>query len=128
MNYLAAGRPAICPCHTAIGDYFSRDLGFVVESHAEPAAFPQDSQLRKSTTWHRLVWTSLVEQIQKSYAVAKQDRATYGRLARNARAEMLGWASSQEVGPRLREALELVAPPEDAIAAEEEVCWRRMAA
>ncbi len=128
MNHLAAGRPAISPCHTAIGDYFSRDIGFVVESHPEPAAFPQDSQLRKTTTWHRLVWTSLVEQIQKSYAVAKQDPATYQRLARNARAKMLGWVSSQEVGPRLREALDLVDQTQSETPAVEEVRSRRMAA
>jgi glycosyltransferase involved in cell wall biosynthesis len=128
MNYLAAGRPALSPCHTAIADYFSRDIGFVVESHPEPAAFPQDSQLRKTTTWHRLVWTSLVEQIQKSYAVAKQDLATYRRLARNARAEMLGWASSQEVAPRLREALDLVGEAPSETLSVDVVPLRRMAA
>ena len=128
MNYLAAGRPAISPCHTAIADYFSPDVGFVVESHPEPAAFPQDGQLRKSTTWHRLVWTSLVEQIQKSYAIAKQNPAAYRRLARNARAEMLAWASPQEAGSRLREALDLVAQAENAIVTKPEVPRRRMAA
>jgi hypothetical protein len=128
MNYLAAGRPAISPRHTAIADYFSRDIGFAVESHPEPAAFPQDSQLRKTTTWHRLVWTSLVEQIQKSYAVAKQDPTTYQRLARNARAEMLGWASSQEVGPRLREALDLVSEAPSETPLLEERCSKQLAA
>jgi hypothetical protein len=128
MNHLAAGRPAISPCHTAIADYFSRDIGFVVESHPEPAAFPHDGQLRKTTTWHRLVWTSLVEQIRKSYAVAKQDLATYRRLARNARAEMFGWASSQEVGPRLHEALDLVGEAPSETPALEEVRPQRMAA
>jgi glycosyltransferase involved in cell wall biosynthesis len=128
MNHLAASRPAISPRHTAIADYFSQDIGFVVESHPEPAAFPQDSQLRKTTTWHRLVWTSLVEQIQKSYAVAKQDLTAYRRLARNARAEMLGWASSQEVGPRLREALDLVGEAPSETPSLEEVRSRPMAA
>jgi hypothetical protein len=128
MNHLAAGRPAISPRHTAIADYFSRDIGFTVESHPEPAAFPQDSQLRKTTTWHRLVWTSLVEQIQKSYTVAKQDPTTYQRLARNARAEMLGWASLQEVGPRLREALDLVGEAPSETPSLEEVHSRQMAA
>ena len=46
MDYLAAGRPAVSPCHTALGDYFGPDVGFVVESHPEPAASPQDRRLR----------------------------------------------------------------------------------
>ena len=77
MNYLAAGRPAISPCHTAIADYFGRDVGFVVESHPEPAAFPHDSRLRSTTTWHRLVWTSLVEQIR---AELRDRQARFGNL------------------------------------------------
>ncbi len=40
LNYLAAGRPGISPCHTAVADYFGRDVGFVVESHAEPRCLP----------------------------------------------------------------------------------------
>jgi hypothetical protein len=106
MNYLAAGRPGISPCHTAIADYFGRSVGFVVDSHPEPAAFPQDYRLRKTTSWHRLVWPSLAEQIRKSYEVAKNDSATYQQLARNAREKMLRWSSVQAVAPRLHDALQ----------------------
>ncbi|MEN6405242.1 MAG: hypothetical protein ABFC77_02100 [Thermoguttaceae bacterium] len=111
LNYLAAGRPGISPCHTAISDYFGRDVGFVVESHPEPAAFPHDSQLRKTTTWHRLVWTSLVEEIRRSYEIAKHDRSAYGRLARNAREKMLHWNSNAVVASRLQESLRSVVEP-----------------
>jgi hypothetical protein len=110
MNYLAAGRPAISPRHTAIADYFDRDVGFVVESHPEPTAFPHDSRFRRTTTWHRLVWPSLAEQIRKSYEIAKWDRSTYRRLAQNARQKMLAWSHPREVGPRLHQALNLVVP------------------
>ena len=103
MNYLAAGRPGISPCHTAIADYFGRDIGFVVESHPEPAAFPHDSRLRKTTTWHRLVWTSLVEQIRRSYEVTRREVSMYRKLARNAREKMRRWNSLQCVGPRLHQ-------------------------
>ncbi len=113
MNYLAAGRPSISPCHTAIADYFGRDVGFVVDSHPEPTAFPHDSELRRTTTWHRLVWTSLVEQIRNSYAMAKQDYPAYQSLAENARWKMLGWCHPGQVGPRLHEALDLVAPSQN---------------
>jgi hypothetical protein len=109
MNYLAAGRPGISPRHTAIADYFGRDVGFVVESHAEPAAFPHDSQPRKTTTWHRLVWTSLADEIRRSYEIVKNDFPAYEELARNARAKMLQWSSMQAVAPRLHAALRSVA-------------------
>jgi hypothetical protein len=110
LNYLAAGRPGISPCHTAISDYFGNDVGFVVESHPEPAAFPHDRQLRKTTSWHRLVWPSLFDAICRSYQMAKNDHSSYDRLARRAREKMSGWNSMQVVGPRLHEALGSVLP------------------
>src|SRR5262249_5522930 len=46
MNYLAAGRPVVSTCHTALSDYFTDDVGFVLESHPEPAIWPHDNGLR----------------------------------------------------------------------------------
>ncbi len=110
MDYLAAGRPCVSPCHTAIGDYVSNHMGYLVESHPEPAAWPQDRQLRCRTSWHRLVWPSLVDQIRASYRAAKQNRAAYEAKAASAREKMREWASVEKVWPRLRSALNLVAP------------------
>lgn len=106
MSYLAAGRPAVSPSHTAIADYFSEDIGFVVESHPEPTAFPHDSRLRVRTTWRRIVWASLAEQLQESYRVARHDRAAYDAMAERARRHMSQW-SVENAWPSLREALSL---------------------
>ena len=106
MNYLAAGRPGISPRHTAIADYFDEHVGFVVASHPEPTAFPHDSRLRRTTTWHRLVWPSLVEQFHNSYKTAKDDGIAYDRLVRSSRERMLGWSHPQAVAPRLHAALD----------------------
>jgi glycosyltransferase involved in cell wall biosynthesis len=108
QNFLAAGRPAIAPRHTAIGDYFSADAGFVVDSHPEPASWPQDPEGRCTTTWHRLVWQSLHDAIRESYSVAKSQRARYEELARNARASMTARADAEAVWPRLKAALDSV--------------------
>ncbi|MEN6404935.1 MAG: glycosyltransferase [Thermoguttaceae bacterium] len=105
MNYLAAGRPGISPSHSAIADYFDADVGFVVESHPEPCAWPQDSRLRWRSTWHRLVWTSLVEQIRRSYRIAKEDRAAYDALASAARQRMQKVSHPDVVSRQLRSAL-----------------------
>jgi hypothetical protein len=106
MNYLAAARPGISPCHSAMLDYFDAELGFVVESHPEPAAWPHDPLLRLRTTRGRIVWPSLVEQFRRSYAVAKQDYGVYCGLSDRARRRLAGWASEQQVGRRLQAALD----------------------
>jgi glycosyltransferase involved in cell wall biosynthesis len=110
MNCLAAGRPCVSPSHTAIGDYFDSEVGFVVESHPEPCNWPQDSRKRWRTTRHRLVWPSLVEQIRQSYRIAKQDQAAYAALADAAQERMLRWSHPDAVWPRLRSAMGLLAP------------------
>lgn len=108
QNFLAAGRPAIAPRHTAIADYFSADAGFVVDSHPEPTSWPQDPEGRCTTTWHRLVWPSLHDAIRESYSVAKSQRSRYEELATNARASMSARAGAESVWPRLKSALDSV--------------------
>jgi hypothetical protein len=108
MNYLAAGRPCISPCHTALGDYFTNEMGFVVDTHPEPAIWPHDNRLRFRTTWGRIVWPSLVEQLQRSYHVARREHPTYDALSAGGRRKMSQWASVDSIEPRLRAALDLV--------------------
>ena len=108
MNFLAAGRPGVSPCHSAISDYFDGQVGFVAESHAEPAAWPHDPEHRMRSTWGRLVWTSMVEQIRESYRVAKEEPEAYQTLATNARQRLEAWASTENVENRLVAVLEQV--------------------
>jgi glycosyltransferase involved in cell wall biosynthesis len=105
MDYLAAGRPGISPCHTALADYFGPKNGFVVESHPEPTSFPHDKRLRHLTSWQRIVWTSLADQLQASYAIAKQKPAEYEAISWQAREILRQWASFDAVLPRLESAL-----------------------
>jgi hypothetical protein len=110
MNYLAAGRPGISPRHSAVADYFDEEIGLVVDSHPEPTAWPHDPQLRIRTTWDRIVWPSLVEQLRQSYRVVRNDPQQYCALAARGRERLLGWASPAGVEARFRSALELVLP------------------
>lgn len=110
MNFLAAGRPAISPVHTAIGDYFHSDAGFAVESHPEPAAWPLDPEHHFRTTWARLVWPSLVEQIRASYYLAKGDSTGYAAMSARARETIKSWCDQQTIWPRMEAALNLVDP------------------
>jgi glycosyltransferase involved in cell wall biosynthesis len=105
MNYLAAGRPAISPCHTAIGDYFTDEAGFIVESDSEPCAWPHDPQLRCRTTWHRIVWTSLAEALRRAYDTVRHDSRRYQEMSRAARGISYERHHPTSVLPRLESAL-----------------------
>jgi hypothetical protein len=106
MNYLAAGRPGISPCHTAIGDYFADDIGLTVPWHPEPATWPQDSRARIKTTWARLDWPALVQRLRDSYALASRDRPAYDALAERGQERMRQRVSMESVWLQLRTALE----------------------
>ena len=108
MNFLSAGRPGVSPSHSAISDYFDDEIGFVAESHPEPAAWPHDPYLRTRSTWGRLVWTSMVDQIRKSYEIAKENPELYGEMSQRSRERLKDWASSENVQTRLIGALESV--------------------
>jgi glycosyltransferase involved in cell wall biosynthesis len=108
QDFLASARPAIAPRHTAMADYFGADVGFTVESHPEPGAWPQDPQGHCTTTWQRLVWPCLRDAIRESYQVATSDRARYDAMAATARATMRARAGSDAVWARLAPALDAV--------------------
>jgi glycosyltransferase involved in cell wall biosynthesis len=107
QDFLAAGRPGVSPRHTAIADYFDDRMGFLVASHPEPCPWPQDDSGRLHTSWHRIVWSSLCDQIAASYEVACKQGDSYSQMSREARRKMQAWASAATVWPRLAGALAL---------------------
>jgi glycosyltransferase involved in cell wall biosynthesis len=108
MNYLAAGRPVISTCHTAISDYFTDQMGFVLESHPEPAIWPHDSSLRFKTTWARLVWPSLLETLRHSYEIARDGHPAYEAMAGQGQDKIRHWGHPEVVWERLKAALDEV--------------------
>jgi glycosyltransferase involved in cell wall biosynthesis len=109
QNFMAAGRPALAPPHTGMADSIDEQCGFTLESHPEPAPWPQEIGGGYRTTWHRLVWQSLHDRLRASYETAKNGRAYYQTLAERARERMRGLASAEAVWPRLAAALNSVA-------------------
>jgi hypothetical protein len=106
QNYLAAGRPAVAPAHTGMADSLDPLCGFVVASHPEPAPWPQEVAGGYRTTWHRLVWQSLHDQLQASYEAARHDRPRYREMAAAGRSRMRQLVSPENVWPLLAAALE----------------------
>jgi hypothetical protein len=106
MNYLAAGRPGISPCHTAISDYFDDDIGWTVPWHPEPATWPQDNRARIKTMWARLDWPELVQRLRESYVLARHDRPAYDARANRGQDRIRQRASLESVWAQLRTALD----------------------
>jgi hypothetical protein len=108
QNFMAGGRPALAPPHTGMADSLDEQCGFTLESHPEPAGWPQEIGGGYRTTWHRLVWQSLYDQLRASYQTARQEGVRYQALARRARERMRGLVSEESVWPRLEAALSSV--------------------
>jgi glycosyltransferase involved in cell wall biosynthesis len=108
QNFLAAGRPGLAPVHSGLADYFDENIGFVVQSHPEPAPFPQDPEKHLRTSWHRLAWSSLCEQLSASYRLVTTDYEAHHAMGIRARQTMADFASDEVVWPALLNALEPV--------------------
>jgi hypothetical protein len=105
QSFMAAGRPALAPPHTGMADSIDEQCGFTLASHPEPAPWPQEIDGGYRTTWHRLVWQSLHDQLRASYETAKQGRANYETLAQRARERMRQLVGADSVWPCLTAAL-----------------------
>jgi hypothetical protein len=106
QNFMAAGRPAVAPPHTGMADSLDPQCGFLIESHPEPAGWPQEVGGGYRTTWHRLVWQSLHDQLRTSYAAARNEIPSYSALAERARQRMHGLVSADCVALKLTAALD----------------------
>lgn len=109
QDYLAAGRPAVAPRHTAMLDYFDGGVGFVVGSGIEPTTWPHDPRGFMTTTWQRIDWQSLHDQLVASYEMVMRRPEAYRKLSAEARRRMAGYAGTAAVEPRVREVLEAMA-------------------
>ena len=105
QNFMAAGRPGIAPPHTGMADSIDAQCGLTLESHPEPAGWPQEIGGGYRTTWHRLVWQSLHDRLRDSYAMAKHDLSHYETMANRARTRMRQLVSPERVWPLLSSAL-----------------------
>jgi glycosyltransferase involved in cell wall biosynthesis len=108
QDYMASARPAIAPNHTGMADSLVEGTGFPLSSTPEPTCWPQDPEFRCRTTWQRLDWGSLVEQLRRSYDVACTQDGEYHAMARRAREHLRQLCSAQEVWPVLSRVLDQI--------------------
>lgn len=101
MEFLASGKPAIAPDHTAMADYLNDQLAFVLKYSLEPTCWPHDPTGMLYTHRHRLNWQSLMEAFRSSYQLAHDNPSQYQDMSRHACRQMHDFASVEQVSKPL---------------------------
>jgi glycosyltransferase involved in cell wall biosynthesis len=112
QQHLAAGRPAVVPAHTALAELVDEQVGFMVESSAAPAPWPDGFAGPARSSWHRISWQSLHDQLRASYELVRDDPSRYQALAQRARERILEVVDTERISSRMRTILQEVASPE----------------
>lgn len=97
MEFLSAGCPSLAPTHSAMADYISDDLAFIVDCSIEPFCWPHDPAGIYITHRHRLSWASLVSAYSESYKLAKSDPNRYQSMSKHAYERLRDFASRERV-------------------------------
>lgn len=103
MEYMSAGRPALAPRHTSMGDYVDPDCAFVIDASLEPGTWPHDQRQAFRTLRYRIHYQSLLMAFQRSYHVACHEPATYEAMSHAAVASLQRYCSHATVKPRLKQ-------------------------
>ncbi|KSW24892.1 MULTISPECIES: glycosyltransferase [unclassified Pseudomonas] len=105
MEFLACGKPAIAPAHTAMEDYVDGDLAFVVPACREHAVWPQDTRLSYRTIRYRPDWGALKQAYLDSHGIARQAPERYQAMSMAARQRMREFAGEERFANELGEFL-----------------------
>jgi glycosyltransferase involved in cell wall biosynthesis len=111
MEFMASGKPAIAPNHTAMQDYIDESVAFVVKSSEELTIWPQDSRIIYRTLRHRPDWGSLKTAYQDSYRMAKEQPNAYEAMSRAAIERMRDYCAFTPLQKRLSAFFGLPRPP-----------------
>jgi hypothetical protein len=85
VEFLNRGIPAIAPDNTAMADYVSEDIAFVLKSHPGlPTVWPHGDHEINRTSYCQLDWGSLVDAFKESYETANRLPHRYREMAANA--------------------------------------------
>jgi glycosyltransferase involved in cell wall biosynthesis len=109
MEFLSAGKPAIAPDHTALADYVTPRLAFVLRGTLEHNVWPFDPRDLFTTMRHRTDWSSLEQAYRESFATVAPDGA-YAGMAQAAHDAMREYCSVERVCTLLAQALDMPTP------------------
>ena len=105
QDFLAAGKPAIAPAHTAFADYLTPANALIVASEEEPWTWPQQPAPEPwswtqhpddvgPTTAHHVSWTSLVAALRQAYTLTATAPQAYAALSAAAHAGLMHASSA----------------------------------
>ncbi|WP_217433671.1 methyltransferase domain-containing protein [Caulobacter sp. S45] len=103
MEFMAAGRPAITPRHTAMLDYVSQDNAFVVADHHRPASWPHDMRHVCRCLRHQIEFADLVRRYRQSFAVARDQPQQYAEMSKASVEALRAFCGDEVVAGRLGE-------------------------
>ena len=101
MEFMAAGRPAVAPRHTAMMDYVSTDNAFVVADHLRPTAWPHDTRMANRCMRHQIEFADLVRRYRESFAAALDRPDRYVQMSRAAVAAVRAFCGDGVILERL---------------------------
>jgi glycosyltransferase involved in cell wall biosynthesis len=101
MEFMACGKPAIAPRHTAMEDYIDAGAAFIVRSTLEHNVWPHDPRSLFTTMRQRIDWETLLTAYRDSYRVAKEMPARYAKMAERAADIMRGYSSDAAIKEQL---------------------------
>ncbi|WP_256585107.1 MULTISPECIES: glycosyltransferase [unclassified Pseudomonas] len=101
MEFMACGKPAIAPNHTAMKDYIDDSVAFIVRSSEELTIWPQDTRIIYRTLRQRPDWGSLKTAYENSYRIAKEQPQMYRRMSDAAIERMRDYCGFVQVQRRL---------------------------
>ena len=103
MEFMAAGRPAVTPRHTAMLDYVSPDNAFVVADHHRPASWPHDIRHVNRCLRHQIEFADLVRRYRESFTVALDQPQRYAEMSKASVAALRAFCGDEVVAGRLGE-------------------------
>lgn len=108
MEYMAAGRPAVAPAHSAMLDYVSPQNAFVIRSEPYPTIWPHDERRAIRCMRQTISFADFVRQCRESYRFARDDARGYAAMSAAAAEALHAFCSQEVLTPRLQAALERI--------------------
>ncbi len=118
MEFMAAGRPAVAPRHTAMLEYVSPENAFVIADHQRPSYWPHDMRQAHRCSRHQIEFASLVRRYRESFTVARDLPERYQAMSEAAVSALGAFCGDRVVTERLSELFSyLTSAPAQIIAA-----------
>lgn len=99
--FMAAGRPAIAPAHTALADFVTPATAIVVATSEIPATLFGGSTDPLTATAYRPLWSSLKHAFTEAYRQSRSDPEGYRARGAAARRAVLDHAGDDQVAAKL---------------------------